>query len=166
MNSKCNNLDLFSINDINNSLQSGISTILPLFHEKAATTAMVKHAMDILLSIVEFCNPGQIPVMAIDLPIYAIGKQVQWVYPMLYGEDKFTLLLGGIHSEMASWSMIGRLLTDSGWTNIISEAGVATGGSSESLLYASCYENPSCTHSNFTFIGALTKRSNERRKCH
>ena len=71
-------------NSVNDTLP-GISTILPLFHEKAATTAMVKRAMDILLSIVEFCNPGQIPVMATDLPIYAIGKQVQWVYPTLYG---------------------------------------------------------------------------------
>ena len=58
----------------------------------------------------------------------------------------------------------GRLLTDSGWTNIISEAGVATG--SESLLYASRVMKTRHAHSNFTFIGALTKRSNERRKCH
>ena len=37
---------------------------------------------------------------------------------------------------MAAWSMVGRLLTDSGWTNIISEIDVETGGTSESLLKA------------------------------
>ena len=53
-----------------------------------------------------------------------------------HGEHKFTLLLGGLHIEMAYWSTIGRL-TESGWTNIISEAGITTDGTSESLLASS-----------------------------
>ena len=92
----------------------GISTILPLFHEKAATMAMVKHAMHVLSTIVEYCNPGHIPIMACDLPIYAIAKQIQWLFPDIYGKDRFVVMLGGLHTEMASWSMIGNLLTDSG----------------------------------------------------
>ena len=112
----------------------GISSILPLFHEKAASPAMVKHAMDMFIAITDFLNHGQIPVCSTDLPIYVLGKQYQWAHPEKYGENKFVWLLGGLHSEMAAWSMLGRLLTDSGWTGIISEADIATGGTSESLL--------------------------------
>ena len=75
---------------------------------------MVKHAMDIFIALTSFLNPGQIPVCSTDLPIYVLGKQYQWAYPDKYGEDKFVWLLGGLHSEMAAWSMLGRLLTDSG----------------------------------------------------
>ena len=64
-------------------LLPGISTILPLFMEKAATPAMIKHAFNVLIAIVSLCNPGQYPIMATDLPIYAIGKQLQWMYPAM-----------------------------------------------------------------------------------
>ena len=120
--------------DIADDTLPGISSILPLFHEKAATPAMVKHAMDIFVAITNFLNPGQIPVCATDLPIYVLGKHYQWANSQKYGEDKFIWLLGGLHSEMAAWSMVGRFLTNSGWTGIISESDVATGGTSESLL--------------------------------
>ena len=112
----------------------GLSSILPLFHEKAATPAMVKHAMDVFIEITKFLNPGQIPVCATDLPIYAIGKHFQWANPNKYGEGKFVWLLGGLHSEMAAWSMVGRFLTNSGWRGIIYESDIASGGTSESLL--------------------------------
>ena len=118
-------------------LRPGISSILPLFHEKAASAAMVKHAMDVFLSIDKFCNPCQVPIIATDLPIYAIGKELQWKYPTQYGEDKLVWVLGGLHCEMAAWSMVGRLLSDSGWTGIIAEADITSEGSSEALLLAS-----------------------------
>ena len=51
-------------------LLPGISTILPLFNEKAATPAMIKNAFNVLIAIVSVRNPGQNPVMATDLPIY------------------------------------------------------------------------------------------------
>ena len=51
-----------------------------------------------------------------------------------YGKDKFVWLPGGLNSEMAALFMIGRLLIDSGSTSIMSEADLATGGKSKSLL--------------------------------
>eukprot|EP00733_Pompholyxophrys_punicea_P001379 Pompholyxophrys_punicea_v1_NODE_671_length_1479_cov_2.714888.p1 type:complete len:200 gc:universal NODE_671_length_1479_cov_2.714888:729-130(-) len=42
---------------------------LPVFTEKAATHAMVKHGMTIIQSLTNFINPGQIPVMAVDQPL-------------------------------------------------------------------------------------------------
>ena len=44
------------------------SALLPLFYEKAATPAMVKHRMNVLKQAIEFVNPGQIPVLAVDQP--------------------------------------------------------------------------------------------------
>ncbi len=54
------------------------SALLPLFIEKADTPAMIKHAMDILKMTTSFLNPGQIPVMACDCPIFAKAKLIQW----------------------------------------------------------------------------------------
>ena len=54
-----------------------ITALLPLFNEKADTPAMIKHAMDILRKATSFLNPGQIPVMACDCPIFANAKFIQ-----------------------------------------------------------------------------------------
>lgn len=63
-----------------------VITMLPLFHEKAATIAMIKHGMDVLLSITNCLNPGQIPVTAFDQPLYTLAKYIQWCWPQKYGE--------------------------------------------------------------------------------
>ena len=87
---------------------------------------MVKHAMDVSVTIVNCYNSSQISIKATDLPIYAIEKQLQWKHPDQHGEDKLVWVLGELHSKMAAWSMVGRLLTDSGWTSMVSEADVST----------------------------------------
>lgn len=77
-----------------------INAMLPLFHEKAATIAMIKHGMDVQLSIVNHLNPGQIAVMAFDQPLFALAKFVQWSWPQTYGEQHFIVMFGGLHVEM------------------------------------------------------------------
>ena len=89
---------------------------MPLFYEKAATAAMVKHGMAVQHRATEFLNPGQIPVTAFDAPLYALAKQVQWKWPATHGEDKHVVMLGGLRIEMAVWSTLGDYLEDSGWT--------------------------------------------------
>lgn len=83
-----------------------------------------------------FLNPGQIPIIAADQPLYAIAKQIQWVWPE-YGEDKFVIMFGGFHIEKAALGSLGSLLQDSGWTSALVEAGVASSGTAESFLCAS-----------------------------
>ena len=39
--------------------------MLPLFYEKAATPAMMKHGMDVLQQAINFLNPNQIPVITL-----------------------------------------------------------------------------------------------------
>ena len=113
-----------------------LSAIMPLWRDQAHSVATIKHAMAKVRDTVAFLNPGQTPVIAADQPLYALGKQIQWQWPE-YGEDKFVIMFGGLHVEMAALRSIGTLLRDSGWTSAIVEAEVASSGTAESYLSAS-----------------------------
>ena len=82
-------------------IYSAITALLPLFAEKADTPAMIKHGMSIIKTITDHLNPGQVPVMACDCPIFANSKYVQWKYPDTHGEKKFIIMFGGLHLEKA-----------------------------------------------------------------
>ena len=69
-----------------------------------------------------------------DEPLFCIAKQLQWLLPNEYGENELVLLMGGLHEEKASWSMIGSLLKHSGWVEILSKSGVFTSGRADSFL--------------------------------
>ena len=50
-----------------------VSSLLPLFQEQAKSAAMIRHSMDLVRQVVNFLNPGQVPVIACDQPLYALG---------------------------------------------------------------------------------------------
>lgn len=114
-----------------------ITSLLPLLRDEAHSVATIRHVMDRVREIVSLLNPGQVPVIAADQPLYALAKQIQWHWPDRYGEDKFVIMFGGLHIEMAAFKSIGSLLQDSGWTNALVEAGIASSGTAESFLSAS-----------------------------
>lgn len=113
-----------------------ISALLPLFYEKAATPAMIKHGMNVLKQTTNFINPQQIPVITLDQPLFALAKMVQWKWPETLGEDKYVVMFGGLHLEMALWNTLGDLLESSGWSTALTEANVASSGVAESFLKA------------------------------
>ena len=43
-------------------------------------------------------------------------------------------MLGGLHIEMVLWTMCGDLLAASRWTTALTEAGIASSGTSDSFL--------------------------------
>ena len=90
--------------------------------------------MDVIERALEHLNPGQVPVLTVDQPLFAIAKIIQWNWPESYGEDKFVVLLGGLHIEMAILATLGYLLDGSGWTNVLTQAGIATPGTTDSFL--------------------------------
>ena len=47
---------------------------------------MIRHAVDVVSQVVHFLNPGQVPILACDQPLYAIAKKIQWTWPLTYGE--------------------------------------------------------------------------------
>ena len=114
-----------------------LSYLLPLFYEKAATPAMIKHGMDVVRLATEYLNPEQIPVIAFDAPLYSLAKFIQWRWSDTHGEDKIIVMFGGLHIEMAMWNTYGDYLEDSGWTNALTQAGVASPGTADSYLKAS-----------------------------
>lgn len=111
-----------------------INVLLPLFYEKAARLAKIKHGMDTQKQITSFLNPGQIPVMAFDQPLFALAKFVQWHFHETLGEEHFVVMFGGLHIEMALWHAIGELLDGCGWTTALCDAGVASSGTADSFL--------------------------------
>ena len=49
-------------------------------------------------------------------------KQIQWTWPDTFGEDKYVVVMGGLHIEMNVMKLLGDILTGSGWTAILVES--------------------------------------------
>ena len=118
----------------NEALPTTLSTLLPLLKESITSTATVAHTMKIVKLILQHVNPGQIPVMTADQPVYAISKQVQWLYPELYGEGKLLMMMGALHIEMCLLSTIGDWLDGSGWVELLVKSNISTPGRIESMI--------------------------------
>ncbi len=112
------------------------NSLLPLFYESAHTVAMIKHGMTVIKQATHFVNPGQTVVMAVDQPLYALAKQVQLAWPDTHGEDKYLIMFGGLHIEMAVLRALGTWLEDSGWTAALVQADVSTSGTADSYIKA------------------------------
>ena len=92
--------------------------------------------MDIIKLSVNHLNPGQVPVIALDQPLFAVGKEIQWNWSDLYGEKEFVVMFGSRHIEMAFLKVIGEWLQGSGWTTALADSNIATPGTAESFVKA------------------------------
>ena len=129
-----------------------ITSLLSLFPDDSKYMAMIRHSMVVIKRAVEHLNPGQVPVLTVDQPLFAIAKIIQWNWPESYVEDKFVVLLGGLHIEMATLASLGDLLDGSGWTNVLTQAGIATPGMADSFLKGAHVTNQACTPSHLQCI--------------
>ena len=114
-----------------------LTSLMPLLRDQAHSVATVKHCMDKVTETVQFLNPGQVPVIAADQPLFALAKQIQWSWPTQYGEDKYVIMFGGLHIEMAAFKMLGNILKGSGWSSVLTEGEIASSGTAESYTLAS-----------------------------
>lgn len=96
---------------------------------------MLKHGMDVVRLTTDFLNPGQIPVQAMDAPLYAMAKHIQWKWPETHGEAKYVVMFGGLHIKMAMWKTFGDYLEDFCWTTALTQAEVASSGTAHSFLH-------------------------------
>ena len=71
---------------------------------------MIRHSITMIKTSVDMLNPSQTPVIAFDQALYTFAKQIQWNWPELYGEDKFVIMFGGLHIEMAVFKVLGEWL--------------------------------------------------------
>ena len=113
-----------------------VNAMLPLFPDESSSPAMLRHCLDVIQEAVQHINPGQVPVVNVDQPLFAKMKQIQWAMPELYGEDKFVVMLGGFHSEWTLYKALGHWLEGSGWVEALVQADVASSGTAESFLKA------------------------------
>lgn len=107
--------------------------VLPLFPDKAASPSMIKHAMELTMQGTEFLNPGKIGVLGADQPLYAIAKRLQWTFPDSV-EDNLVVMMGALHIEDKVHLMMGKMLRDSGWSTVLSQAQILTSGRAQSAL--------------------------------
>ena len=106
------------------------------FDENVHTMAMIQHSMTIVKEGVAYVNHNQTPVIAMDQPLFAIAKQIQWEKADLYGEEKYVVMMGGLHLEMALLKMVGHWLDKSGWDSALVQADITTRGRADGILKA------------------------------
>ena len=122
------------------------SALLPLFPDDSKSVAMIKHSMDVVKKAVTFLNPGQVPVLTCDQPLFKLAKEIQWIWPDIYGEENFIIILGGLHIKMALQKALGTLLDGSGWTSALVQADITTPGTADSFLKASHVKRTARVH--------------------
>ena len=101
------NSRLMGVESVKPSAEIGV---LPLSPNKAATPAIMKHAMELAKKGTEFLNTGQTAVLRADQPLYAIVKKLQWLFPETLEEDMFVVMLG--HSIL-------RIRSAKGWEGAV-----------------------------------------------
>ena len=111
------------------------SSFFPLFPNDAKSVAMITHAM--IKDGIRYVNPNKTPVIAIDQPLFALSKQIQWTWKSVYGESKFVIMFGGLHLEMGFMKAIGDWLEYNGWTSALVNANIESCGTAASFLKAS-----------------------------
>ena len=52
-----------------------IIALLPLFRDNAHSIAMIKHSINVLGVATKHLNDGQVPVLTVNQPLYAIAKK-------------------------------------------------------------------------------------------
>lgn len=52
-------------------------------------------------------SPDQTPVMTVDQPLYALGKQIQWTKSGDIDDKHFLVMMGDLHVEMTFMKCLG-----------------------------------------------------------
>ena len=115
-----------------------INQLLPILPESVNTPATVRNCAKIIVKLTEKLNPGQVPIINAGQLVYALGKQVQWLYPHEFGN--IIWMMGPLNIEMLFLNNIGTCLDGSGWSDLYEESGINTSGSASSFLKGSHFK--------------------------
>ncbi len=81
---------------------------------------------------------NQIPVLTVDQPLCLLSQKRYNGHGLnVYGEDKFVVMMGGLHIELSFLKVLGDWLEGSGWTSILATSNVTTEGRADSILKGS-----------------------------
>lgn len=90
--------------------------------------------MLVVKKAIAFLNPGQIPVIEGDCPLYARQKRCQMLFPEELGEQNMVCMFGFLHLKMCTQETGGKLLGGSGWERMFHLSKIFTPGVVASLL--------------------------------
>lgn len=93
----------------------------------------------------------------------AIAKQIQWRFPNTHGENKLLVMMGALHIEMMVINLLGKWLSQSGWTETLTNAGVASVGVAEACLTSSHVKRARYAHE-VTIVALNTLQEEAYRK--
>ena len=116
---------------------TAINALLPMFHEKAKTHAMILHTMKIMENAAKCLDERQTPVIGMDQPLYALAKEIQRSSSTPYTEENYVVVLGGLHIEMCILKLLGDWLEKCGWDSALVQASIMTAGKANAFLKAS-----------------------------
>lgn len=119
------------------SHQPALISLLLMFTENAHSLAMIAQAINFISSAVKHLNPCQIPLVAVDQPLFALGKQIQWKVGGAYDKSHVVVMLSGLHIEMAAFKALGKWVLGGGWPGALTNATVASPDVANSFLTAS-----------------------------
>ena len=110
--------------------------MFPLINEYSNNPATLVHVMKKVAEATEFLNPGQDPILDVDQPLFTICKKFQFTQDVGSGlsEQEFLSMIGPLHSEQVLWGLSGEWLENSGWTELITNAGITTEGTAKGIL--------------------------------
>ena len=80
---------------------AAIIALLTLFMDSTHSVAVIKHSMTIVQAAVQHFNPGQVPVLTADQPLFVLAKQMQWTWPNQLRERFFVIMFDGLHIQVA-----------------------------------------------------------------
>ena len=102
--------------------------LMPLLLENVHATALLSRVMNLVKEAVAHLIPNQTPVPTMDQPVSAIAKEIQWLWPDSFSNNKYVIMIwggggGGLHVEMAwrvvEWFWVARC--NNNWWNNIAE---------------------------------------------
>ena len=138
---RCNRAS-FCASQVQNPSIKYSSVMLPLLQDKVATHGMVRHTMDVIDQVHKKLKLDQPLVITADQPVYVIGKQIQWLYPDEYGDQKVLLMMGPLHIEISFFNLLGNWLESNGWIESLVKAKITSPGEAGSCLSGS---HPKCS---------------------
>ena len=129
----CAGYNSLQVNDVSVKPAAEIA-VYSLSPAKAASASSIKHTLELTLQGTEFLYPGQTSVLGADQSLYAVSKLIRWQFTDTLGEDKLVVIMGALHTVDEMHLMIGKLLHDTGWATILSQAEVLTSGRAQFTL--------------------------------
>ena len=98
---------------------------MPLLLENSHATALLNRVVNLVKESLEHLNTNWTPVLTMDQPLTAIAKEIQWLWPDSFSNNKYVIMIGGRgkggEGVMLRWP--GEWLNGSGWPSAITTAG-------------------------------------------